>query len=269
MRRFDDFLHLCMRECLLQSKGTALWIVLALVAASAIWSGHLMWQEALLKIKDADTMLLTSAAFSPFINSCLLLPLLTGCTVFILFGVVLLSLETGTGCISVRASHDGWSRVLLSKAVFGLAASTVAAVLCMMSGIFWQLRWNQRMSDSGFLQFPPFGLGVVPKTLCLLLMLWGSLTMGMLLGNLIRRTAWSIAAAVLLDQVVLAKTWLYEGFVFRVFSDAHMRTVGVPAVGSGSGSLTGGYLIMTVILSILVWILSLSGALVSAEEARA
>lgn len=218
--------------------------------AVAIVSAILTRNE--LRFLIEENLIADSYVYPPFINSALLMTLLFGGTLAILWGVMMIQYDEGHKCKMIRCCTTSWTSVLLAKVIFALLFSGAVSIFTLVVGMISQAIWNASNAQAVVWVTKNAVQSTITKVICLWLILWITSMVGIIIGNLIRKPSISIIASILFDQFILAKTPLYNSFVYRVFQDSVLRTASTPPPEMYDVPILVIYMIVLLFIIILI-----------------
>ncbi len=237
-------------ELRLQLKRGSTWFFFLLEIIVAIVAALLTRNE--LKFLIEENLIADSYEYPPFINSALLMTLLFGGTLTILWGVMMVQYDEHHKCKMIRCCTTSWTSVLLAKVIFGLLFSGAISMFTFAVGLISQGIWNASNAQAVVWVKENAVQSTIAKVICLCIILWVTSMVGMIIGNIIRNPSISMIVSILFDQFILARTPLYNSFVYRVFQDSVLRTASTPPPEMSDVPILVIYTMVLLIISILI-----------------
>ena len=161
-----------------------------------------------------------NAEFPPVLNAILLMLLLLSNTFFVFWGFLAVKYDEKECCMDLRkltfdekkiVQHQyEWAGIMLS--IFLLVSCIACVVLRIMINAKLGSKFEIEISGDLIGRF-------VLKIVCIVIMAAISLTIGRIIAYLFRNIVIGVILCLVLDQVIVAKSWLMSGFVYRIYND--------------------------------------------------
>lgn len=250
-------------EFLVQLLKPSIYIVIVIFILLELFTFKSLYNELLFLIKENKMSGILSAVFPPAVNSCILMSTLTGGTIFTLLGGLSIRYDYSNKCVCMRASTYGYPKILQAKVLWGVLFSEVVSIISTVAGYLSQIYINNKQPEYAYkLMLSDIGL-LFSKLLTLIIVLTVSYMVGMFIGNMIHHTGLTVILCLVVDQLLLAKSWLYTAYVYRQFSDSVLMTK-TPTANLASYSSTVIALIIFAIV-ILTYLISTRVYRINAE----
>lgn len=214
--------HVIKSELLLQILKPSTYLIIILFILLNVYISKIMHNEILFRIEQHSLGNVTSSSFPPCINSFMLMEILMGSTIFTIIGGLIVRYDCNNKCLWMRATTFGYSNVMVAKVLWGGILSFIISVLSIVAGYINQVYLLRKYFDHVY-EFSNSNIrALLGKLVAMLLVLLISYMCGMIIGNNIHNTGITVVLCFLLDQFVLAKSWLYTVYVYRQFSDVNL-----------------------------------------------
>lgn len=241
----------------LKKKSFIMILLLSIVAEVSMFYG--MYRELLFLIEDNRESLFVNSEFPPVLNAIIYELTLFLCTFFVFWGLFSVKYDKKENCISLRRITYDVRKLVRCQYEWGGIMLLYFLIIAMLGSFVVQHRFNQIVGQDLSYTFTwNMCNKLIIKIICLATICFLAISIGKLIAYLVKNVVWQVVIALLIDQVVIGKSWITTEFVSRVFADSRcfVTNVSEPHLTISKGIAIAAAICLSLVLYLLVIYLS-------------
>ena len=172
-------------------------------------------------IEINKTELFSDSTFPPVLNAILFELTLLLHTFFIFWGFFSVKYDQKSRCNVLRAISFDCKKTVKCQYEWGIYMMLYFILVGIGASLYWQKKFNDYIGDAyEFVFSVDFIVKLLYKILCIALVSTISISAGKLVAYLNRNIVVSLILCLVLDKIVIGKSWVYRGLVSSVFIDS-------------------------------------------------